>query len=97
MYRYISSSYLLVMFSNIRIPLNVVVLSVNIVHGITQVTDEQIITIFHLVLQVYCSPSLKEHLHNPVMTLLARSIERKESILHVHGVVCACVCVVLCA
>ena len=40
---------------------------------------------FHLVLQVYCSSSLKELLHNPVMTLLARIKQRKESILHAHG------------
>ena len=51
---------------------------------------------FHLPLQVYCSPSLKELLHNPVMTLLACNKERTGSILHAHGVVCACVCVVLC-
>ena len=49
-----------------------------------------------LLLQVYCSPSLKEHLHNPVMTVLACDIERKESILHAHSVVCACVCGVVC-
>ena len=69
----------------------------NIVHGTTQVTDEQIITILHLVLQVNCSPSLKEYLHSPVMTHLACNIQRTVSILCAHGVVCACVCVVLCA
>ena len=61
----------------------------NTAHGTLQVTDEQIITIFHLVLQVYCSPSLKEQVHNPVMPLLACIRERKESILHAHGGVCA--------
>ena len=79
----------------IRIPLNACCVVHNVL-GTTQVTDEQIITIFHLVLQVYCSPSLKELLHNPVMTLLACKKERTGSILHAHGVVCACVCVVLC-
>ena len=64
----------------------------NNVHGTTQVTDQQIITIFHLALQVYCSPSLKEHLHNPVMTLLACNIERTVSILCAHGVMCGVVC-----
>ena len=67
----------------------------NTAHGTPQVTDEEIIIIFHLVLQVYCSPSLKEHLHNPVMTLLACTIERKEPILCAHGDVC--MCVLLCA
>ena len=37
----------------------------------------------YLVLQVYCSPSLKELLHNLVITLLARTDERKGSILDV--------------
>ena len=60
-----------------------------------QVTDEQI-KIFHLVLQVYCSPSLKEHLHNPVMTLLACKMERTGSFLCAQGVVCVCVCVGVC-
>ena len=60
----------------------------NAAHGTPQVADEQIITIFHLALQVYCSPSLKEYLHNPVMPLLACNIERKESILCAHGGVC---------
>ena len=46
---------------------------------------------YYLVLQVYCSPSLKELLHNPVMTVLACNIERKEAILHGHS----CVCVVV--
>ena len=68
----------------------------NTAHGTPQVTDEQIKTILHLVLQVYCSLSLKENLHNPVMPVLARNKERKESILHAHGSVCACVCVWLC-
>ena len=39
--------------------------------------------IFHLVQQVYCSPGLKKLFHKPVMTLLARTNERRESILHV--------------
>ena len=68
----------------------------NNAHGTTQVTDEQIITIFHLALQVYCSPSLKEHLHNPVMTLLACNIERRVSILCAHGVMCGVVCMNIC-
>ena len=68
----------------------------NNAHGTTQVTDEQIITIFHLALQVYCSPSLKEHLHNPVMTLLACNIERTVSILCAHGVMCGVVCMNIC-
>ena len=77
----------------------------NTAHGTLQVTDEQI-TILHLALQVYCSPSLKEYLHSPVMPLLARTIQRKEPILCTHsGVctwcvcgicVCVCVCVVVC-
>ena len=50
-------------------------------------------TIFHLILQVYCSLSMKEHLHNPVMTLLACNIKRTVSILHAHGSVFGCVCV----
>ena len=49
-------------------------------------------TIFHLILQVYRSPSLKEHLHSPVMSLLACNMKRTVSILHAHGRVCACVC-----
>ena len=53
-------------------------------------------TIFYLVLQVYCSPTLKEYVHNPAMTVLACNVERTVSILCVHGVVHACVCVVLC-
>ena len=65
----------------------------NTAQGTPQVTDEQIITVFHLVLQVYCSPSLKELLHNPVMPLLARIIERRGSTLCAHSGVCACVCV----
>ena len=67
----------------------------NTAHGTPQVTDEQIIVIIHLVLQVYCSPSLKEQVHNPVMPLLTRNIERTVSILRAHGVG-VCVCVVLC-
>ena len=50
----------------------------------------------NLGLKIYCSLSLKEHLHNPVMTLLTCNIERTGSILRAHGVMCACVCVVLC-
>ena len=57
----------------------------NTAHGTLQVTDEQITIIFHLALQVYCSPSLKEYLRNPVMPLLACNIERRESILRAHG------------
>ena len=53
--------------------------------------DEQI-TVFHLILQVYRSPSLKEQVYNPVMPLAARTIERKDSILRAHGGVCVCVC-----
>ena len=45
-------------------------------------------SIFHLALQVYGSPSLEEYLHNPVMSLLARNIERRDFILHAHGRVC---------
>ena len=52
---------------------------------------------FYLGLQVYCSLCLKEHLHNLVMTVLACNIERTGSILRAHGVMCACVCVALCA
>ena len=51
---------------------------------------------FYLPLQVYCSPTLKELLHNTVMTVLACNKERTDSILRAHGVMCACVCVVLC-
>ena len=65
----------------------------NTAHGTLQVTDEQIKVIFHLVLQIYCSSSLKEQVHNPVMPLLACIRERKESILHAHGGVCMHVCV----
>ena len=61
--------------------------------GTLQVTDEQIKVIFHLVLQIYCSPSLKEQVHNPVMPLLARKEERTVSILCACSGVCACVCV----
>ena len=59
----------------------------------------------NLGLQVYCSPSLKELLHNTVMTVLTCNMERTGSILHAHGVVCVnvhaylcvkCVCVVVC-
>ena len=56
-------------------------------HGTTQVTENQRI-IFHLGLQVYCGPSLKEHLHNPVMTHPACNIEWKVFILHTYGDVC---------
>ena len=49
----------------------------------------------NLGLQVYCSLSKKELLHNPVMTVLACNIERTGSILRAHGVTCACVCVAL--
>ena len=48
----------------------------------------------NLGLQVNCSLSLKEFLHNPVMTVLARTIQRKESVLCGYGGVY--VCVVLC-
>ena len=65
----------------------------NTAHGTLQVTYEEIIVISHLVLQVYRSPSLKQHLHNPVMSLLACTKERKESILYAYGGVCMCVCV----
>ena len=83
------------MFSDLHIPLDVVWYLVynEYCHGTPQVTDEQIIVILHLVLQVYCSPSLKEQIHNPVMPLLARNKERKETILRAHGGMCACVCV----
>ena len=67
----------------------------NTAHGTPQVTDEQIIVIIHLVLQVYCSPSLKEQIHNLVMPLLARNMERTVSILCAHGGVCAYMCVVV--
>ena len=97
---YITMQWLVLdMFSDLHIPLNVVWYLVynEYYHGTPQVTVEQIITIIHLGLQVYCSPSLKEHLHNPVMSLLTRSMQRKESILHAHGGVCALhVCVVVC-
>ena len=63
----------------------------NTAQGTLQVTDEQII---HLGLQVYCSPGLKEYLHSPVMSLLARTIERTVSILCAHGSVDIWVCVV---
>ena len=43
--------------------------------------------------RVYCSPSLKEYLRNPVMPLLARHKQRKESILCAYGGVCMCVVV----
>ena len=64
----------------------------NTAHGTPQVTDEEIIKIFHLVLQVYCSLSLKEYLHNPVMPLLARKKKRRASILCAHGGVCEYMC-----
>ena len=77
----------------IHIPLNYVwywVYNEYTEHGTTQVTENQRI-IFNLALQVYCSPSLKEHLHNPVMTLLACTVERTGSILRAHGGVCGVV------
>ena len=78
------------MFSVLHIPLNVVWYLVYNEYCTWHTTsdDEQIIAIFHLGLQVYCSPSPKEHLHNPVMPLLARNIERRGSILCAHGGVC---------
>ena len=82
-------------------PLHSIPISLNVVwylvynectaHGTTLVKGEQII--FHLVLQVYCSPSLKQYLHSPVMTLLACNIERTVSILCAYSGGCACVCV----
>ena len=51
----------------------------------------------NLGLQVYCSLSLKELLHNTVMTVHTCNIERTGSILCAHGVMCACVCVALCS
>ena len=51
---------------------------------------------FHLGLQVYCSPSLKKQVHNPVMPLLARNKERKETILRAVVCVCGGVGVLLC-
>ena len=75
-----------------------VVLSVQWIMRMAQhkVTEEQII-IFHLALQVYCSPSLKQHLHNPVMTLLACKIERTVSILCANVLCVACAwCMVVC-
>ena len=82
-------------------PLHSIPISLNVVwylvynectaHGTTLVKGEQII--FHLVLQVYCSPSLKQYLHSPVMALLACNIERTVSILCAHSGGCACVCV----
>ena len=79
----------------IRIPLNVVwylVYNEYTEHGTTQVTENQRIIFYHA-LQVYCSPSLKEHLCNPVMALLACTVERTGSILRAHGGVCGVVCV----
>ena len=92
---HITSGYVLDMFSDLHIPLTVVWYLVYNEYCTWHTTsdDEQIITISHLVLQVYCSPSLKEYLYNPVMTLLARNMERRGSILCAHGGVCACVCV----
>ena len=40
-------------------------------------SDREQIIIFNLVLQVYCSPSLKELLYNPVMPLLTCNNKRK--------------------
>ena len=68
----------------------------NTAHDTPQVTDEQLIVIIYLVLQVYCSPSLKEQVHNHVMPLLARNIERTVSILCAHGGVCVHVCMCVC-
>ena len=85
--------YELVVFSDIDISLNVVwylVYNEHTAHCTTQMTEKQIITLFHLVLQVYCSSSLKEDLHNPVMTVPACSMQRTVSILCAH----VCVCVV---
>ena len=47
-------------------------------------------TIFHLILQIYCSLCLKEHLHDPFMSVLACNIERTVSVLRAHGVMCVC-------
>ena len=97
------------MISDVHIPLTVVWYLVYNDCAWYPTSDAEQITIFHLVLQVYCSPSLKEHLHNPVMPLLTRHIERAVSILCAHGSVCgacvlhvccmcvACGCVVVCA
>ena len=86
---HITSGYVLDMFSDLHIPLIAVwyLMYNDYCTWHTTSDDEQII--FHLVLQVYCSPSLKEHLHNPVMSLMARTIQRKESILCAHGGVCS--------
>ena len=93
---HITSGYVLDMFSDLHIPLTVVWYLVYNEYCTWHTTsdDEQIIIIFHLGLQVYCSPSLKEYLHNPVMPLLAHSKERRASILRAHMVVCV---VVVCA
>ena len=90
---HITSGCVLDMFSDLHIPLTDVWYLVYSEYCTWYTTsdNEQIIAIFHLVLQVYCSPSLKEHLHNPVMPFLARSKERRASILHAHGGGCACV------
>ena len=95
---HITSGYVLDMFSDIHILLTVVWYLVYNEYCTWHTTsdDEQIIIISHLILQVYCSPSLKEYLHNPVMRLLACNMERRVSILHAHGGVCACVCVCVC-
>ena len=89
---HITSGYVFDMFSDPNIPLTVVWYLVYFEYC----TDEQIITISHLVLQVYCSPSLKKQVHNPIMPLMARNKERKETIL--RAVVCVwwCGCVVVC-
>ena len=99
---HITSGYVLDMFSDLHIPLTVVWYLVYNEYCTWHTTsdNEQIIIIFHLVLQVYCSPSLKELLYNPVMCLLACTMERTASILCIHSGVRACVCVcvvVVCA
>ena len=82
------------MFSNLHISLNVVWYLLYSECCTWCTTSERWTNnkIFHLVLQVYCSPSLKEHLHNPFTSLLACIIERRASILRAHGV-CVHVCV----
>ena len=82
---WISPVGVLGMFSDLHIPLNV--------QWIHYMTSDRW-TNNNLALQVYCSPSLKELLHNSVMPLLARNKERKEPKLHVHGM-WWCVCVVV--
>ena len=90
---HITTGYMLDMFSDLLISLNVVWYLVynEYCTWYTTSDDKQIITVFHLILQVYCSPCLKEYLHNPVMSILTCNVERRGSILHAHGGVCACV------